>query len=78
MSQHEARNPAFCCRTVLVGRPVNQEHVLLVAGQDLDHFTLHHTDLILLHCHIVLGHQHGGHTAAATAFTLSEGRRMKR
>lgn len=75
MSQHVARDPAFSRRGVLVGGPVHQEHVLLVAGEHLDHLTLHHADLILLHCHVVLGHQHGGHTAAAaTAFTLLEKR----
>lgn len=32
MSQNVARDPALSGRAVLIGRPVDQEHVLLVAG----------------------------------------------
>ncbi|KAF3833684.1 hypothetical protein F7725_024888 [Dissostichus mawsoni] len=58
VSQHEAGDPALGGGALLRGRPEHQEHVLLVAGQDLDHLALTDADLILLHSHVVLGHQH--------------------
>lgn len=70
VSQHEPGDPALGGGALLRGRPEHQEHVLLVAGQDLDHLALADADLILLHGHVVLGHQHGGYATAAAAFTL--------
>lgn len=70
VTQHEPGDPALGRRALLGGRPEHQEHVLLIAGQDLDHFTLSHADLVLLHRHVVLGHQHGGYATAAATFTL--------
>ncbi len=70
VSQHESGDPALGSGTLLGRRPEHQEHVLLVAGQDLDHLALNDADLILLHCHVVLGHQHGGYATAAATFTL--------
>lgn len=74
VSQHKSGDPALGGGALLSGRPEHQEHVLLVAGQDLDHLALNDTDLILLHCHVVLGHQHGGYATAAATFTLQHGK----
>lgn len=70
VSQHKSGDPALGGGALLGRRPEHQEHVLLVAGQDLDHLALNDADLILLHCHVVLGHQHSGYATAAATFTL--------
>lgn len=72
VSQHKSGDPALGGGALLGGCPEHQEHVLLVAGQNLDHFSLADADLILFHSHVVLGHQHGGYTTAAAAFTLRQ------
>lgn len=70
MPQHKSGDPALGSGALLGSRSEYQEHVLLVAGQDLDDLTLYNTDLILFHSHVVLGHQHGGYATAAATFTL--------
>lgn len=70
VSQHKSGDPALGGGALLGGCSEHQKHVLLVAGQDLDHLALNDADLILLHSCVVLGHQHGGYATAAATFTL--------
>lgn len=80
VTQHESGDPALGRGALLRGCPEHQEHVLLIAGQDLDHLALSDADLVLLHRHVVLGHQHGGYATAAATFTLhdTEGQKKNR
>jgi hypothetical protein len=73
MAQDEARNPALGCGALVSGGSEHQKHVLLVAGQNLNDLSLIDVYLILLHCRVLVCHQHGGDVATAAAFTL-EGR----
>ena len=72
VSEHKSGDPALGGGALLRSCPEHQEHVLLVAGQDLDHLALNDADLILLHSQVVLGHQHGGYATAAATFTLHQ------
>lgn len=71
--QDEARNPALGCGALVSGGSEHQKHVLLIAGQNLNDLSLIDVYLILLHCRVVVCHQHGGDAAAAAAFTLEGG-----
>ena len=76
--QDEARNPALGCRALVSGGSEHQKHVLLIAGQNLNDLSLIDVYLILLHCRVVVCHQHGGDVATAAAFTLQGERRTER
>lgn len=77
MAQDKARNPALSCGALVSGGSEHQKHVLLVTGQNLNDLSLIDVYLILLHCRVLVCHQHGGDVATAAAFTL-EGKREKR
>lgn len=55
-----SRHPALRSRRVDVGRPVNEVHVLLIGGQNLDGLALTDADLVFFERRIVLSDQHGG------------------
>ena len=77
-AQDTSRHPALGRRRVAVGRPVNQVHVLLVGGQDLDRLTLSDTDLVFLECRVVLNDPHGGgDTVTATVRILGRSRKIE-
>ena len=76
--QDEARNPALGCGALVSGGSEHQKHVLLIAGQNLNDLSLIDVYLILLHCRVVVCHQHGGDVATAAAFTLQGERRTER
>lgn len=59
------------------GGSEHQKHVLLIAGQNLNDLSLVDVDLILLHCRVIVGHQHGGDVATAATFTLQRERRRE-
>lgn len=68
--QDEARNPALSCGALVSGGSEHQKHVLLIAGQNLNDLSLIDVYLILLHCRVIVCHQHGGDVATAATFTL--------
>lgn len=71
-------HPALGSRRVNVGRPVNQVHVLLVSGQDLDRLTLSDADLVFFECRVAFDDPHGGGDAVTAAVTvLGSGRKME-
>lgn len=70
MAQDEAWNPTLGCGALVSGGSEHQKHVLLVAGQNLNDLSLIDVYLILLHCRVLVCHQHGGDVATAAAFTL--------
>lgn len=70
MPQDEAWNPALGCGALVSGGSEHQKHVLLIAGQNLNDLSLIDIDLILLHCRVIVCHQHGGDVATAATFTL--------
>lgn len=74
MPQDEAWNPALGCGALVSGGSEHQKHVLLIAGQNLNDLSLIDVDLILLHCRVIVCHQHGGDVATAATFTLRAGR----
>lgn len=76
MAQDKAWNPALGCRALVSGGSEHQKHVLLVTGQNLNDLSLIDVYLILLHCRVLVCHQHGGDVATAAAFTL-QGRGRK-
>lgn len=66
-----AGHPALGSGGLAVGRPVHQEHVLLIGGQHLYHLTVCDADLVLLQCAVVLSHHHGGgHAITAKSIKL--------
>lgn len=69
-AQDPSGDPALGSRRVDVGRPVNQVHVLLVGGQDLDSLTLSDADLIFFQRRVVLDDPHGGGDAVTAAVTV--------
>lgn len=77
MPQDEARNPALGCGALVSGGSEHQKHVLLIAGQNLNDLSLVDVDLILLHCRVIVCHQHGGDVATAATFTLQRERRRE-
>lgn len=74
VAQDKAWNPALSCGALVSGGSEHQKHVLLVAGQNLNDLSLVDVDLILLHCRVIVCHQHGGDVATAAAFTLQRDR----
>lgn len=66
-AQDVSRHPALRGRRLAVGRPVDQVHVLLIGGQDLDRLSLTDADLVLLERRVVPGDRHGGGDAVAAA-----------
>lgn len=76
MAQDKARNPALGCGALVSGGSEHQKHVLLVTGQNLNDLSLIDVYLILLHCRVLVCHQHGGDVATAATFTL-EGKMKK-
>lgn len=70
MPQDIAGNPALGCGALISGGSEHQKHVLLVAGQNLHDLSLVDIYLILLHCRVIVCHQHGGDIATAATFTL--------
>lgn len=70
MPQDKAWNPALGGRALVSGGSEHQKHVLLIAGQNLNDLSLVDVDLILLHCRVIVCHQHGGDVATAATFTL--------
>lgn len=53
-------HPALRGRRLAVSWPVNEVHVLLIGGHDLNGLSLTDTDLILFERRVVLSDQHGG------------------
>lgn len=78
MPQDEAWNPALGCGALVSGGSEHQKHVLLIAGQNLNDLSLIDVYLILLHCRVIVCHQHGGDVATAATFTLEWERREKK
>lgn len=77
-AQDASWHPALGSRRVDVGWPVNQVHVLLVSGQDLDGLTLSDADLVFFECRVVFGDPHGGGDAVTAAVAvLGSGRKME-
>lgn len=72
-AQDASRHPALCGRRLDVCRPVNEVHVLLIGGQDLDGLALTDADLVLFERRVVLGDQHGGGDAVTAVVVLSRG-----
>lgn len=69
-AQDVSRDPALRGGGLAVGGTVNQVHVLLVRGENLDHLALRHVDLVLLERGVVLSDQHGGRDAVAAAVAV--------
>lgn len=69
-AQDLARHPALGRRRLGVGGPVDQVHVLLIGGQDLDRFALTDADLVLFERRVVLGDPHGGGDAVTAAVAV--------
>lgn len=76
-AQDMSRHPALSCRWVDVGWPVNQVHVLLIGGEDLDGLTLTDADLVLFERWVVLADPHGGRDTITTTFPVLRRRRGK-
>lgn len=77
-AQDASRHPALGSRRVDVGRPVNQVHVLLVSGQDLDGLTLSDADLVFFERRVVFDDPHGGGDAVTAAVAVLGERQKER